>query len=898
MGVEAIPATLDHYLQARLARVDPAARLVCVFDLKSRLGLEESVVSHGRSWPVLRYTGNDLAFRAVYRPGEPSLVWITRPVVDLEGSDAPLDVSSLADVLSRADAILDLSLTGVLEALVPGESWPTASLAEHGSLLSAHLPQVVEGREAVRLRLPVGAALDGACVRAIALHCRQPQIPADELLFRQDTANAILDRYITLMWGAEWDEASAELLREQAQHAVQRVAPGSQVPWLDIAPEGLARYLYLYRLLASGGLANTNNQLRGLGLLGFDPEPLEPFLDAMLARWERDASWRGRLIQQAEKDLTLTDVQRALDLLHIVGVEGLMEGLRRAEFPAVVYELAARLLLLAPETRAGRRALCGWEASRPALEAMPVTSLSREAQTLVRILDEVTFVQDRLASPVPSFSTLAASLDWYTQSGAALVELSLARASTALRGVQREDVHRAIEHYLNALHSQARVYLDQADHALAELIRSDLDRFLVDPRLSTNVLRDTVQQRRPAPSAESAVWIAVFDGMRWDTWQQVVKPRLLQHFELKEEKAYASLLPSWTFVARGGLLAAKAPQYWQGYRGTFTPNQMLLAARALNLSEGEYRRKLRFFSRMESDRTSAQLDPSARYPYNILVFNISDDNLHHMTQNLDALNRVVEELLQEIIDTLTGLVRPDDTLILASDHGFIELTPGDGIPIPEEDRWQRYIDGGRHPVNYRYIAGVDPPSGLGDTFTFDYRGMPEGRFTVAIGRKWFQRTDARGEVVRFAHGGLSFPEMVVPGAVMQLITEKRVEIAYADLPQQLEVEEGQELSCVVALANTGNQPACFELRYRTDTEAQPHVVRDTLSPGERAPVSIRARCRYQQAGGSTTSLHVELSYGPLDGGMQATLPREIPVTVTPQKGRVEISLGGLDDLER
>ncbi|MBM3190890.1 MAG: hypothetical protein FJZ90_19500, partial [Chloroflexi bacterium] len=86
MGVEAIPATLDHYLQARLARVDPAARLVCVFDLKSRLGLEESVVSHGRSWPVLRYTGNDLAFRAVYRPGEPSLVWITRPVVDLEGS--------------------------------------------------------------------------------------------------------------------------------------------------------------------------------------------------------------------------------------------------------------------------------------------------------------------------------------------------------------------------------------------------------------------------------------------------------------------------------------------------------------------------------------------------------------------------------------------------------------------------------------------------------------------------------------------------------------------------------------------------------------------------------------------------------------------------------------------
>ena len=44
------------------------------------------------------------------------------------------------------------------------------------------------------------------------------------------------------------------------------------------------------------------------------------------------------------------------------------------------------------------------------------------------------------------------------------------------------------------------------------------------------------------------------------------------------------------------------------------------------LSEAERKRRLRFYSGMESDRTQRQLDRDKRFPYSILVFNVSDDS--------------------------------------------------------------------------------------------------------------------------------------------------------------------------------------------------------------------------------------------------------------------------------
>jgi len=80
----------------------------------------------------------------------------------------------------------------------------------------------------------------------------------------------VLNQYITLAWGVAWSEDGVALLREQARLA-PHINIASVSAWFDVPVEGLARYLYLYRLLARAKLPNINNQLRGLGLVGIRP---------------------------------------------------------------------------------------------------------------------------------------------------------------------------------------------------------------------------------------------------------------------------------------------------------------------------------------------------------------------------------------------------------------------------------------------------------------------------------------------------------------------------------------------------------------------------------------------------------------------------------------------------
>ena len=59
------------------------------------------------------------------------------------------------------------------------------------------------------------------------------------------------------------------------------------------------------------------------------------------------------------------------------------------------------------------------------------------------------------------------------------------------------------------------------------------------------------------------------DGMRYDTWDAVIRPLLTEHFQVVSglDRAYFSLLPSKTDIARRGLLAAAIGKDWKNYYG-------------------------------------------------------------------------------------------------------------------------------------------------------------------------------------------------------------------------------------------------------------------------------------------------------------------------------------------
>ena len=384
--------------------------------------------------------------------------------------------------------------------------------------------------------------------------------------------------------------------------------------------------------------------------------------------------------------------------------------------------------------------------------------------------------------------------------------------------------------------------------------------------------------------------------MRWDSWQRVVKPRLLQSFELKQpEKAYLSVLPSWTRIARTSLLAGRTPENWQTTEGRFSYDQRLLAARLFEIPAAEVDQRLRFYSGMEADTTYRRLDRDQRFPWNVLIFNVSDDNLHQEKSNLVSLNAKIAALLDDIMRTLELVVRPEDTVVLSSDHGFMELDDAehDGRLIPDAELAS--LDEAKvagHPVRYRYILGTAHDNG----FAFSHPGVRESPFTVAVGHRWFQREGANRSPDRYAHGGLSLAEMVVPGAVLKRIVQERIEVVFERLPDRLEVDEGQILAVEIALRNTGNRLAKVHLEVAANTDQQPQIIQETLEPGQQRSLQPVVRPLYRATGTSTTYVTVTLKYQNAQGAWQSRR-QDIPVSVRPRRDVIEIEYGGLEALD-
>lgn len=893
-------SNLYDFLIERLDLLPGAARLVLILDPGGKLNLSDEVANtqaniSSHTWKVLRYDGNDLAFRRQYNPLQVTLVWVTGPkvITDLK----QIDLTSLVDIARRADAILDVSLLGILQSLFPNETWPAEPIAEFGDVIGNHLGIFVDSYKNLKPYLGERAALGSHSIQALVLACLQPSIQPIEFLFRVDSPVALLKKYVTLAWSFDWDPADLHLLQKQAREA-SLLPLGGLTDWFEIEIQGLAQLIYFYRSFSLARIPNIINQIRGLGLLNFDPEPLEAGLGQVMLLWEKDVSWRNRLIQNAEAELDLEIIHRAAGLLSS-DITELAKILTNIEMPALIYALTARLTEARIKEGKIEDLLETWMKNRPVLLDQLddiSTPYTLHLLALACVLDESSFIQNCIVRQKATVSTLDNLLKWYVQGRYYDLEYAHARAVMASARIKEESLRMLVQTIQDRLREQLRNYLDQADHVLATQIRQNWHSYTTSSDLSPNILRDFVERPRLIPTEMACLWLIIFDGMRFDTWEAVVKPRLQQVFEIKKEKVYLSPLPSWTSIARTSITAGRTPDLWKGYHNNFTYNQALLAGRFFGLSENVYQQKLRFYSGMESDRTMSQFDRGRRYPYNILIFNISDDDLHKQRDHIGALNENIKSATDRILHFLDGLIQKDDTVIVTSDHGFQELDPGYTIVVKDSNKWQRYMEGGEHPVRFRFIRSDDPAENLpqAHVLAFEWK-MPDGKFAVSIGRHWFQR-EASKNVVRYDHGGLSFAEMVVPGIVMQPIREKKIDLRFEGLPSELQVDEGQSLIPTVSVVNRGNQPSTFDLGYSLDTDRDLRKISAQISPNGKSDVTLTLNPVILADGRKTSKLTLVLNYVTIKGQVQ-TRRQDIPITIIERKDIVQISLGGLDDLD-
>jgi hypothetical protein len=292
---------------------------------------------------------------------------------------------------------------------------------------------------------------------------------------------------------------------------------------------------------------------------------------------------------------------------------------------------------------------------------------------------------------------------------------------------------------------------------------------------------------------------------------------------------------------------------------------------------------------------------------NILIYPIADD-CHEYRNDLAAFNNKIRtevrgdrsQGVRGILDDLLRRVRPEDTVLATSDHGFIELLRGDAVVVSEAE----VLAAGRNPqeVRHRYARSFRP-SHPEEPVTVP--GVPDP-YSVTVGRRWWRR-ESETKSPRYDHGGLSLAEMVVPGALLRRVTAKEARAELQELPKVIHVPEDTQVDLSVVVVNSGNVPIRFELAAQTNLGEDLGGRQGQLAPGATATHTWSVLGRYRQASGqdpdrkaTLTAVNLRLRHTDLQGQWREALEgaQTIPVKVKAKKTKLDTdALRGFDDVE-
>ena len=420
--------------------------------------------------------------------------------------------------------------------------------------------------------------------------------------------------------------------------------------------------------------------------------------------------------------------------------------------------------------------------------------------------------------------------------------------------------------------------LEALDHLAGDLIQRDVRGYLTHHRSTIHFLRP-IAAKVGHGGRRLFVWL--FDGMRYDTWTEVVRPLLAQTFAIEEEMPLLAPLPTYTQLARKSLFAGGYPDTaWKGFGGRFTPDEQILAARNFGLtSDREMNQETIFIDHADTDVGLEKLRRLKARRFNCLVFNISDDNLHNEKGDLREINdKIRHKVERDVLPEMKRLVAGGDIVVVTSDHGFVELEDQRGIPI---DSGQAETQ-----VFYRYLYDIDHPAGI----IVPYSGKKgASSVTVLVGRAWFTRE--KGRYTRYAHGGVSLPEMVVPGVVLRKLEAPEAIRLVITAPERLRIQEDDDVEVPVSIRNGGTGRVAIRV-----TMGQAPAQTAELTRGAERSFTERLR---GELGLKFIVLIVEARgtdgrYAVVKGGS-----RQIPVTVRERTDKVEFSraLDAFSDIE-
>jgi len=320
------------------------------------------------------------------------------------------------------------------------------------------------------------------------------------------------------------------------------------------------------------------------------------------------------------------------------------------------------------------------------------------------------------------------------------------------------------------------------------------------PMVFTHQFLARVLQAHWDPQSGRKAVVMVFDGLRSDAWDELLRPIFEERFELIERRPGSALLPTETELSRKAISAGCLPAQFPATRELDLLRGWLKEHLGLNLQ----------FEVVHDDDTVAS-GMTVRYVSDRLeyiVFNFSDANLHGNPQDLAFIyDTTVREIIrQDVRSVLREL--PDDALIfITSDHGFVAV-PKTTVTIPDR------LVADPHDVRYRHALVQAQPEGKDGerVVAFDVRRMGLSPYSEAVPtqpiryvlfpRPGFTLRRQKGHRApdRYTHGGVSLAECLVPMVVMGPHRGAQPALYIERVQQVGSVSEGEELALEVTVA--------------------------------------------------------------------------------------------------
>lgn len=867
--------TFTDVLGDRLGKLPEGARTAIALDPRRVLNVPSPFLdASNRDWEVFAYDRNDLDLRAVWRSikeDDKRFLMVASGSPSDGLSKYQIDLSYVPDMVEQAEVVIDCSPQGLLQDLfedpLPEDLFEEPLLSQWAEQLDRFLAQLKRyqklcGKKGVLNRFDVTGICLTTSVTSIKLEniAELSEDPLARLLF-----------YIRGVVENRLSDDEAVLLRD----VVLGPSPNETLErWCSLEREDLLRFLYLGLVVFRYAVPKGIKELERLGLLGFETDELGDSPEKIMGLIRKDLEITRIITTETEKSGSLLiDLDKLVARFRFGSYLDGLNGFKDEPCPAVACSLGIMLIKWVLSSFEGRKALAQWHKGGDLhRDRYPMTAFTTRALKFRDLFASLSWLELTLSEATPPPKNLVDLMTTYRSTNIHLLELTAAQVYETVRLLKEQEITETVKPYMEEIQPRLDSLISAYDQSLANTISADWAGYTRFQRLNTQTLRDLIQAGVPK---KERVWIIILDGMRLDSWDRFVWPRLRELFEVDgEEQLYLATLPTYTDISRVAFLAGKLPPFWKDYANHYTSDHNILLSRHLGLGRNDSKKKLKILGRVEekTEQTQFDFDPAQ---YCVMIFNLSDDWIHHETGSLIRVNDIVQDKFEKLVlPELQYRIRPEDIVVVTSDHGFVELRP---------EFMQKPKDVPNENVTYRYIKDTAYEGGVEISYN------DKARWAVAVGYNWFQRPKSKGRSSRYSHGGISMAEMVIPAVRLRVRTTKEVSLVLLieDVPEST---PGDPVTLRIGVQNQGTVTTDVSLACRL--AGRLIAEEQLILPGGTShawPVTLTADPK-------ATQISVSAEYT-LPDKRKKTEKRQSVIPIKETGAKIEIDTSALDDFE-